>query len=334
MLKRKLGSSSLHSSILGLGALHFGVFLDEKESTLLLNNALDQGITFIDTAPLYGNGQSEAIVGSALKGRRDEVILSTKAGLIPTKRADGSFAVKLDSLTEKSLRSHVESSLRALRTDRIDLFQLHAFNPSTPLDETLGALDALKQEGKILAYGCSNFSPSQLNAINRIADACKYNRMVSYQAHFNMIERRVDVEARPLCVQENTGIICNRALARGLLTGKYIRGQAAPPESRAATSQRVSRWLTESTYSLVESLSEIATCYGKTLVELAIAWLLSRLGVCTALVGVRNNAQLTECVNGASWVLEKDEVQQIDESIRSLKLWDYIHSLPKEYLET
>ncbi|MDO8568369.1 MAG: aldo/keto reductase, partial [Dehalococcoidales bacterium] len=287
---RNLGS--LKASVLGIGGLHFGNLCDQATTTRIIHQALDTGINFIDTAPMYGNGYSEGYIGNAIRGYRHDVLIATKVGLEPKITRDGTDGVSVVPLDEKNIRSSVDKSLRALGTDYIDLYQVHAFDPNTPVEATMATLDALVKEGKIRLIGCSNYLRGEIELASAAEAKNGWTQFVSFQTHYNLIERRAEQEVIPSCHALGVGIICNRALARGILTGKYKPSQPLPEGSRAVTSYRIRRWLSEGTLRLVAALDEWAQKHSRTVIELAIAWLLAKPDVSVVLVGVRDIHQL------------------------------------------
>lgn len=333
MQYRKLGNSSLKTSALGVGALHFGVFCDQEATTRIIQRALDLGMNFIDTAPMYGNANSESFVKNAIKGRRSEVIIGTKVGLEPHFLADGTFGVEVVALNKRNIRHSVEKSLSNLGTDYIDLYQIHAFDASTPVGETMEALEELIREGKIRFAGCSNYDDAELNDAVKAADRQKLVRLVSLQCHYNLIERRAEQAIVPTCIEKNCSIICYRALCRGILTGKYKYNQPFPEGSRAQISNRVRRWLSKETLLLTQAIENYAQKYSRTLSELAISWLLSRPGVATVLVGVRDIKQLEVCARATDWRLTKADLHEIDKTINELGMTSQVRSLPETFLE-
>jgi len=332
MRYRSLGPEISDASIIGLGALHFGVFLDEKESANLIHGAMDRGVNFIDTAPLYGSQRSESIVGQAVKDRRDKVLISTKAGLEPLTRDDGSFGVDIARQTAAYIRKSVETSLRKLDTDYIDFFQFHAFDAITPFDETFGALDRLVEEGKILSIGCSNFSPEEVEQAFAGTSGFSHS-MRGLQCHYNMIERRAEYELLPVCEKHDLSLICNRGLARGVLTGKYRKGEPLPEGSRASVSWRVEKGLTGPVLDFIEELAPLAEELGISISELSLAWLLDRPRVAMTLVGCRNFEQLEMCIKAAEVCLEQGITDQIDEMLVRAGLHEEARNTPSEFLE-
>ena len=334
MKNRRFGNTALETPVLGLGALHFGVFCDQEQTSRIVRAAHDGGVRFIDSAPMYGNGSSELLLGNAIAGIRDDLILSTKAGLTPIRRDDGTFGVEQARLTGEYLRESVEASLADLQTDRIDLFQLHAYDPITPLEETLGALESLVTEGKVRYVGCSNYNETELqSALAFCRDSSSRAALVALQCHYNLLESRAQKALLPMCSEHKLGVICNRTLARGILTGKYRPGEQPPEGSRAATSARIRSGLTDQTLDLVASLSSFAADHGKSVAQLAIAWLVQQADVTVALVGVRDLGQLNECIAGSKWKLEGRDLAAIEQIIAQHDMTEQVNTRPTTFLE-
>lgn len=334
MLYRNLGNSNLSISVIGLGGLHLGVFLNEKEAAELINTAFEHGIQFIDTAPMYGSGKSESIIGRAIKGRRQQFVLGSKVGLLPIVNEQGQFGVKTVPLDEKTILSSVETSLRSLQTDYIDLLQLHAYDATVPIEETLVTLEKLKSSGKIRAFGCSNYHREEMelacNAINR----CKVSPFASLQTHYNILERRFETDLRPYCSKHGIGVLCYRALSRGILNYKYKIGEAIPDSSRAAVSARVRQLLKNEILELVKRLNDFAAQRSTTAGNLALAWLLSRPTVSSAVLGIRNQAQLLENICAVEFRLSHSEIQEIDRIIAEAGMLQKALTDPPTFLET
>jgi aryl-alcohol dehydrogenase-like predicted oxidoreductase len=330
---RRLGRSTLELSAIGLGGLHFGVFLDESATRRLVHQALDDGVNFIDTAPPYGRGDSERLIGRAIGGRRERVILSTKVGLSAAAAADGSFRNRLDRLSAATLRRSVERSLSELGTDVVDLLQLHYFDHETPLDETLEGLAQLIGEGKIRCFGCSNHDPLQLQEVTAAARRVGCDPPVSSQVELNLIARRAEREMAPLCHQLELGLICNRALARGVLGGRYLPDMPPPGGSRAESSPRLRRSLDRATLEMVAKLDGFARDRGHEAAELAIAWLVGRPAVTTVLVGARSPDQLGGCLRGSRWQLDDDEQAEVERIIAGHGLLEEVADRPESYFE-
>ena len=331
---RKVGHSSLMTSVLGIGGLHFGVFCDQATTTHIIHWALDLGVNFIDTAPMYGERHSETFIRNAINGRRHEVLLSTKVGLKPLIAPDGTFGVSVAPLTKDYIRSSLEESLCALGTDYIDLYQIHAFDPKTPIEESMETLNMLVREGKVRFIGCSNYNHTELDLVSSVAAKRGWAQFASFQVQYNLIERRAEQDIVPACRALGLGIICNRALARGILTGKYKLNQPIPEGSRAVTSIRVRRWLSQDTLGLVAALDEFAQERGHTVTELAIAWLLAKPDISVVLAGMRNLSQLETNVYATEWSLSDEDLAEIDATIENSGLTSQVNTMPETFFET
>jgi 1-deoxyxylulose-5-phosphate synthase len=331
---RKLGHSDIRVSILGLGCLHFGVFLSELESIEMIHFAFDNGINLIDTGPLYGNGLSERIVGKAIQGRRDKVILTTKVGLARRKLDDGSFGVVVVPLRPERIRESLESSLQEMGTDYIDVFQFHAFDKSTPLDESFGEMDRLVTEGKIRSIAVSNYDPTEMAAVLKVVTKYGWQPLVAIETHYNVIERMVESELLPICEANGIGVIAYRALARGILTGKYGLHGEIPVKSRAKDSWRVKKWLSPATLAVVSSLEAFAGQRGRSVTELALAWLFAKSQIGSVLIGVRDRKQLQTCLDSCSWTLEGQNQLEVDRIIALHGQTNHVSTHPQVYFET
>jgi len=331
---RPLGRSDIRVSILGLGCLHFGVLVSEIESIRLIHSSLDHGVNFIDTGPLYGNGLSEHIVGKAIRGRRDKVVLTTKVGLARRVLDDGSFGVAVEPLRPERIRESLEKSLRELGTDYIDVFQFHAFDNSTPLDESFGEMDRLVAEGKIRSIAVSNHDPTEMAAILEVVSKYGWRPLVAIEAHYNVIERMVEKELLPICQANGVSVIAYRALARGILSGKYGLNGEMPVNSRARDSWRVRRWLSPRTLAVVSDLGIFAGQCGRSVTELALAWLFAKGHVGSVLIGVRDMKQLQTCLDSCSWILDRDHEIEIDRIISAHGHTDHVNTHPEVYFET
>jgi aryl-alcohol dehydrogenase-like predicted oxidoreductase len=323
----------MKASVIGIGGLHFGNLCDQSVTSRIIHSALDTGINFIDTAPMYGNGFSEGYIARAIKGKRQDVILATKVGLVPNAAADGTFGVSVVPLNEQTIRASLEKSLQALETDYIDLYQVHAFDPTTPIEETMSTLTSLVREGKVRYIGCSNYLHGELEKTATTATVNGGTPFVSFQAHYNMIERRGETEVLPSCHNLKVGFICNRPLARGILTGKYKTNQPIPEGSRAVISYRIRRWLSEPTLRMVGALDDWARQRGHTVAELAISWLLAQSCVAVVVIGTRNLTQLEENIHSVDWSLSRRELAEIDGIISRLGLMSQVKNMPETLFE-
>ena len=301
MKQRQIGS--LDVSEVGLGCNNFGWRLDVEASADVVRSALDAGITFFDTADIYGGGRSEEFLGQALDARRDEVVIATKFGNPMEGQGKGASAAYV--------RTAAEASLRRLRTDRIDLYQLHTPDPDVPIEETLAALDELVRAGKVREIGCSNFSVEQLREASEAVrgDAARF---VSVQNEYNLLHREPDEGVLEECERLGLAFLPYFPLASGLLTGKYRRGQPPPEGSRITGSGRFADMLSDRNLAIVEGLIRFAEARGHTILELAISWLLSRPTVASVISGATSAEQARANAGAAGWKLTEVELVAID----------------------
>jgi len=298
---RRLGTSGLKVSAIGLGCNNFGMRIDEAQTQVVVDAALDNGITFFDTADVYGGTQSEVFLGKALKGKRDKAVLATKFGM--GENAGGS---------RRYIVSAVEASLKRLGTDRIDLYQMHRPDPETPIDETLRALDDLVRDGKVLYLGNSNFSGWQIADADWVSRTQGLERFVSAQNNFSLLERNADREVLPACEKFGLGFLPFFPLASGLLTGKYVRGEAPPEGTRlAAWGARGQSALSDRNFDKVEALEGWARDHGRSLLELAFAWILGHPAVSSVIAGATRVEQIEANSKGADWALTPDQVAEV-----------------------
>ncbi|MDP9315406.1 MAG: aldo/keto reductase [Chloroflexota bacterium] len=298
METRSIGS--LEVSVVGLGCNNFGRRLDAAQTAAVVDAALDAGITFFDTADVYGSGQSETFIGQALGQRRSAVVIATKFG--NPMEGQGSGA------SRAYIQQAVEASLRRLGTDYIDLYQLHRPDPDTPMVETLGALNELVQAGKVRAIGCSNFSVEQLRA----AEARGGARFVSVQNEYSLLKREPEQGVLATCDRLGIAFLPYFPLASGLLTGKYRRGQPVPTGSRLASSPNAANQLTEHNLAIVEALIQFAEARGQTILELAVSWLLARAVVASVIAGATKPEQVRANAGAAAWRLTEADLGEID----------------------
>lgn len=321
---------SSHSN-LTIGALHFGVMVNQSEAEVIIDAAKDKGVVFIDTGPLYGNGNSELIVGNCIKGKREKFHLSTKVGLKKINRADGSFGVGVIDLTPNNIKKSLENSLKNLQTDYIDLFYLHAFCETVPLVETFGALSDLVDEGKIKNIGVSNYNPEQLGKVLSIIKDNNLKKISCIEAHYNMVERMVENQLVPQCELADIKIMPYRALGRGLLSDKYLNG--IPSDSRAASSWRVKRYLNDNFLMLLRSLNNLALNYQMTLASLSLHWVLNKEIVGNVLIGVRDVDSLEDCISATLTKIPWELEEEIDKRIAAHGLMPWVQSNPEVYFE-
>lgn len=308
MQKRRLGSSGPEVSLVGLGGNNFGGRIDLTASRLVVDKALELGVTLIDTADVYGlKGGSEECLGQILGPRRKDVVLATKFGL-PMDDAG-----KLRGASRRYIMRAVEASLRRLQTDWIDLYQLHRPDAHTPIEETLRALDDLVKAGKIRFIGCSNLSAAQLEQAQQIAGRARLVSFICCQDEYNLLER--DLEGSRFAVMRKYGLslLPYFPLASGLLTGKYRHGAPLPPGSRlAGNPPRGGGILNARNWRVVDALSAFAAARGHTLLELAMSWLASRPFIPSIIAGATKPEQIAENVAAVGWTLSPDDLAAID----------------------
>ena len=298
---RRLGTSGLKVSAIGLGCNNFGMRIDQAQTQVVVDAALDNGINFFDTADVYGATQSEVFLGQALKGKRDKAIIGTKFAM--GENAGGS---------RRYVVSAVEASLKRLGTDYIDLYQMHRPDPETPIDETLRALDDLVRDGKVLYLGNSNFSGWQIADADWISRSSHMDRFVSAQNNFSLLERNADREILPACEKFGLGFLPFFPLASGLLTGKYARGEAPAEGTRlAAWGARGAAALSDKNFDKLEKLDTWASEHGHSLLELAFAWILGHGAVSSVIAGATKVEQIEANAKGSDWKLTADEVAEV-----------------------
>ena len=313
MQTRTLGNSNLVVSTVGLGGNNFGGRIDFAASRAVVHRALDLGVTLIDTADSYGNrGGSEEALGEILGARRNEIVLATKFGM-PMDDAG-----RLRGASRGYIMGAVEASLTRLRTDRIDLYQLHRPDAKTPIEETLRALDDLVRQGKVRFIGCSNLSAQEVVAAQETARAHGLTPFISCQDEYSLLEREIERELLPVIAARGLGLLPYFPLASGLLTGKYVRGSPPPRGTRLArNSAHAADYLTERNWRVVEALSDFASRRGHSLIELAFGWLLSHPEVSSVIAGATSPAQVEANVAAAGWQLSNDELAEVDRLTRA-----------------
>jgi len=325
---RQLGHSGLRVSALTLGTMTFGGrdqfasvgSTDVEGATRQIDLCLDRGVNFVDTANVYSAGVSEEILGAALKGRRDRMLIATKARM---SMGDGPNDA---GLSRHHLVAECEASLRRLATDYIDLYQVHEWDGQTPLEETLEALDMLVRSGKVRYVGASNYTGWQLMKALAVADRHGYQRFVTQQIYYSLQARDAEYELVPLAVDQNVGILVWSPLAGGLLSGKFRRGVDGPAGSRA-----LSDWNEppvrddEQLYDTVEALVEIGEGHGVSAAQVALAWLLGRPGVVSLIVGARTDEQLADNLAAAELKLSDEERARLEEVSRPPLIYPHWH---------
>ena len=307
METRPLGSSGLNASVVGLGCNNFGMRIQLKETRAVIDAALDAGINFFDTADLYGFGVSEDMIGQILGSRRKDIVLATKfGGIAKVKRTGekwGSRAYIMDC---------VEASLKRLRTDWIDVYQMHYPDEATPIDETLETLDELVRQGKIRAIGHSNFTSAMIDESEDISTARKFARFDTAQNEWSLLKREAEDDAIPACDKHTLGQLPYFPLANGLLTGKYKKGEAFDPDTRLGAIERFQDWATDENFAKVEALQTFVENRGHTLLELAFSWLAAQPCVASVIAGATKPAQVHANAAAADWKLSAEELKEID----------------------
>jgi aryl-alcohol dehydrogenase-like predicted oxidoreductase len=300
METRRIGS--LEVSVVGLGCNNFGMVLDYDRSARVIDAAIGAGITFFDTADIYGSTESETFLGRALAGRRDHVAIATK------------FGMRLDDQRQGAkpdyVRRAAEDSLRRLNTDRIDLYQLHQPDPTVPIAETLGALDDLVRAGKVREVGCSNFTAEQLRGA-RAACEPGATQFVSVQNEYSVLHREPERDVLPECGRLGLKFLPYFPLASGLLTGKYRRGERAPDGTRL-TQSWAARFLTDERLARVDALTGFARSRGHSILELAMSWLASRRTIASVIAGATSPEQVRQNAAAVGWQLTESDRTEID----------------------
>ena len=301
---RRLGTSGLVVSVVGLGCNNFGRRIGLDQTREVVRAALDAGVTLFDTADIYGD--SEDFLGQVLGPQRSDIVLATKFGL----PMGGALGPDWDARgSRRYIRKAVESSLRRLETDWIDLYQFHTPDPSTPIEETLAALHELVLEGKVRYVGCSNFAGWQVADADWIARSADLTRFISAQNHYSLIERGVEAELTPACERFGLGILPFFPLANGLLTGKYRRGETAPEGTRLASREG---WLTDQRFDRVEALQRYADVRGLSMLEVAIGGLAAQPAVASVIAGATKPEQVVANVAAGGWEPSADDLDALN----------------------
>ena len=306
MQLRNLGASGLKVSIIGLGCNNFGMRIDQAQTRMVVDAALDCGVNFFDTADIYGGSKSEVFLGDALKGRRDKAVLATK---FANPMGEGAY---LRGGARRYIVKAVEDSLKRLHTDHIDLYQMHVPDADTPIDETLRALDDLVRSGKVLYIGNTNFSGWQIADADWTARAGGLERFVSAQNNFSLLERGVEREILPACERFGLGLLPFFPLASGFLTGKYQRGEPPRQGTRlAAWGARGAAALSDRNFDRLEALEAWAEQRGRRILDLAFAWLLGHPAVSSVIAGATTPEQVQANARCAEWILTPEEVVEV-----------------------
>jgi aryl-alcohol dehydrogenase-like predicted oxidoreductase len=312
---KRLGRTGLKVTEVCLGTMTFGRQCDEGRSFEILNEAGRAGINFIDTADVYpvpvsldSSGRTEEIVGRWLKGKRHQFVLATKC------RMQMGTGPNDAGLSRKHILSAIDESLRRLQTDYVDLYQVHAPDPDTPIDETLRALETVVQSGKARYIGCSNFQAWQLALALWTSDRLGIGRFDSVQPRYNILFREIEQELVPLCLDRSVGILAYNPLAGGLLTGKHNRGEPPAENTRFAVGGQLyhDRYWNDACFSAIERLKRFFGPRNKSLTQVAIAWTLKRPGLTSAIIGATSAEQLRDSLAGVALELDGEEVEECD----------------------
>jgi len=304
---RNVGRSGLQVSVAGLGCNNFGMRIDKEQSAAVVSRALDLGVTLFDTADIYGGTRSEEFLGAALADRRKNIVVATKfvgpVGEGPLNRG----------ASRRHIFDAVEGSLRRLGTDWIDLYQIHFPDVTTPIEETLRALDDLVRQGKVRYVGCSNFAGWQVVGAQWTARTQYFSPLISAQNEYNLLDRRIERELVPACQEYGLGILPYFPLASGFLSGKYRPGEKPPEGTRlAAWGARGEEVLSERNFAILSGLERFAEERGKTVLDVAIGWLASQAYVPSVIAGATKPEQVEQNVKAAEWRLSGEEMSAVD----------------------
>ena len=311
MKYRKLGNTGLIVSSVALGTMQFGGKMNmgnlgKEETTRMVKLALDRGINFIDTADVYSLGESETLVGNALKGVRNEIVLATKVRLPMNGNFNRSGATRVNIMHE------VEASLRRLQTDYLDLYQIHGWDSNTPLEETLRTLDDLVRQGKVRYIGLSNFLSWQAATAVMLQDQLGLEKYVTAQMYYSLVGRGLEYEFQSFAEYHNIGILVWSPLAGGFLSGKYTRANPAPGGTRFAEAGNFVPFDREMGYGVLDELKEVANRHDATPARVALAWVLGRAAVSSVIIAARKPEQLEDNVRAVDLQLSGDDVRRLD----------------------
>ena len=326
MKTRFLGNTGVRVSELCFGAMTFGGKgywknigqVEQKEADELVKTAIEGGINFFDTADVYSEGRSEEILGRALGNNRKDIVLATK---VRGRTGAGPNDV---GLSRKHIIDSCNASLKRLSTDYVDLYQVHSFDPRTPLDETLRALDDLVREGKVRYIGASNFTGWQLMKALAISEKQNLERFVTLQALYSLIARDLENELVPLSLDQKLGILTWSPLGGGFLTGKYRRGMPRPEGARRSDpTDQFLQFDEEKGFDIVSELEKTARNHGATITQAALNYLLRKAGVTSVIIGAKNKEQLSDNLKTADWEMSAEEVARLDELSKPPKVYPY-----------
>jgi len=328
---RQLGNSGLRIPVLSFGTATFGGgneffkawgSTEVEEATRMVNLCLDAGVSLFDTSNVYSNGTAEEILGQAISGLRDKVLISTKATFPMSGKMNDYGSSRLH------LIKACEDSLKRLGTDHIDIYHMHGFDANTPVEETLKALDNLIESGKVRYIACSNFSGWHLMKSLSVSERYGWSKYIAHQAYYSLVNRDFEWELMPLAIDQKIGTIVWSPLASGLLSGKYRRNQPLPQNGRVVQGGSPVPKDTvdyEKLYNIVDRLDEIAEETGKTVAQVSLNWLLQRPTVDNIIIGARNEEQLKQNLGAAGWNLTIEQVKKLDEVSESFPAYPYWH---------
>ncbi len=306
MTTRKLGRSGLDVSIAGIGCNNFGARIDKEATRAVIHKALDLGVTLFDTADMYARGGSESLMGEILGERRKDIVLASKCGMVMDD------AGRKQGASRRYIMEAVEASLTRLRTDWLDLYQIHKPDPSTPIEETLRALDDLVRQGKVRYIGCSNFAGWQMTEALWTSRLGGLESFISCQNEYSLLERGIEAELLPAMAQYGVGLLPYYPLAGGLLTGKYAGG-AAPAEARLTyNAYMAGKHLSERKRAIADKLGAYARECGHSLLELAMSWLAMQPGVTSVIAGASTPEHVEANAKALDWAMSAEELAQID----------------------
>ncbi|GMV91024.1 MAG: putative aldo/keto reductase [Candidatus Hydrogenedentota bacterium] len=323
---RVLGKSDLKVPVVSFGAWAIGGWMwggtDDAAAVRAIHRAIDEGMTLIDTAPTYGMGHSERVVGEAIRGRRDEVLIATKCGIrwdlegehdgMKTVTNEGKEVTLVRNLTPESIVHEVDQSLQRLGIEQIDLYQCHWPDPKTPVSETMDALLEIQKQGKVRAIGVSNFT------VEMMRDCLKKGYIASDQPKYNPLEREIEKDVLPFCVEQQIGVLAYSPIAQGLMTGKVTRDRTFDEGDARADKPWFSVENRKRVLAMLEKIKPIAEAHDATLAQVATRWVIDQPGITTAIVGARNEEQVTENAKAGSIKLSADELAAIRAAVEEL----------------
>jgi aryl-alcohol dehydrogenase-like predicted oxidoreductase len=310
MEMRPIGNTSLKASVVGLGCNNFGMTIDLDATRAVLDTAFEAGINFFDTADMYGGTKSETFMGEILRPRRKEIVLATKFGGIAKNSKTGERWG-----TKEYITKCIDSSLKRLQTDYIDLYQMHYPDPNTPIEETLGVLNDLVKQGKVRAIGHSNFSGTQIDEAASQAKAKNTAVFVTAQNEWSLLNRAAEHDVVPACDRQHVGQLPYFPIANGLLTGKYRRGEALLPGSRLDKLDFFKSWANDDNFTKIEKFEAFAKSRGHSLLELAMSWLASQPCVTSVIAGATKPEQVRSNAAAASWRLSAAEMAEVNKLV-------------------